>query len=212
MRMGHLERPCRSSSRCDLVFQVCNRRYNSNVIIVGMTPFGPAGLGTLLRHLIDLLDREVEAQYRRAGLAYRPRYTPVVRTLNALGSASIRTIARHAQLTHSAVSQTVAQMARAGLVRVAPGADARERIVRLSSRALAMQPELERIWRATRRAQLSLERELAFPLSALLQQAIDALEREPFGPRIAAAGGGAGRARRETHQKRGRRTAAPRRK
>ncbi len=143
------------------------------------------GLGTLLRHLVELLDRDVEKQYRRLGLRYRPRYTPVMRALVELDAASIRAIARHAQLTHSAASQTVAQMERACLVRIEAGVDAREHIVRLSRRALNLLPQLKQIWEATRKAQVGLERELAVPLTPLLQQAIDALRRNPFEDRIA---------------------------
>ena len=82
-----------------------------------------ATLGTLLRHLIELLDSAVEQQYANSGLSYRPRYTPVMRALLDLGPASIRAIARHAGITHSAVSQTVAQMAKQGLIRLEPGGE-----------------------------------------------------------------------------------------
>jgi DNA-binding MarR family transcriptional regulator len=150
-----------------------------------MSAHGPPGLGTLLRHLVELLDRDVEQQYRRLGLQYRPRFTPVMRALVELDAASIGSIARHAQLTHSATSQTVVQMERANLVRVEAGADARERVVCLSRRALNLLPQLKRIWAATRKAQIGLERELAAPLTPLLRQAIDALQCKSFDDRIA---------------------------
>jgi len=144
-------------------------------------------LGTLLRHLIEHLDGEVEAAYVRAGLAYKPRYTPVVRALIALGPASIRTISQRAGMTHSAVSQTVSQMAARGLVVLAPGGDARERIVALTPAAEAMVPALERHWAATNAAARALDGELRAPLSDVLREAIAALERRPFGERIDAA-------------------------
>ncbi|MGH9163637.1 MAG: MarR family winged helix-turn-helix transcriptional regulator [Vicinamibacteraceae bacterium] len=147
-----------------------------------------ATLGTLLRHVIELLDGAVEEAYARAGLAYRPRYTPVVRALLALGPASIRAISRHAGITHSAASQTVAQMARRGLVRLRPGGDGRERIVALTSKARAMAPALRRQWAATNRAASRLETELRAPLSEVLRETIRALERRPFAARIEQAG------------------------
>jgi hypothetical protein len=73
-----------------------------------------SSLGTLLRHLVETLDGAVEEAYARAGLDYRPRYTPVVRTLVEPGPSSIRTIATRAGTTHSAASQTVSQMTRQG--------------------------------------------------------------------------------------------------
>jgi DNA-binding MarR family transcriptional regulator len=141
-------------------------------------------LGTLLRHLIDLLDGAVEQQYVVSGLTYRPRYTPVVRTLEKLGPASIRAIAQHAGLTHSAVSQTVAQMARQGLVRKRPGSDAREQIIALSPAARAMLPALQRHWTKTNAAAHALDDELTMPLSDLLTEAIAALDRSSFTKRI----------------------------
>lgn len=154
-----------------------------------MTP-SDATLGTLLRHLNEILDGAVEQAYARAGLAYRPRYTPVMRALLALDSASIKVIAQRSGITHSAVSQTVSQMAKEGLVALRPGSDARERIVALTPAARSMIPALERHWAATEAATRTLEAELPMPLTALVRDAIAALEREPFPERIERAADG----------------------
>jgi DNA-binding MarR family transcriptional regulator len=143
-----------------------------------------ATLGTLLRHLLEKLDGAVEESYAKAGLDYKPRYTPVVRALIALGPASIRAISRSAGITHSAVSQTVAQMVERGLVEYQSGGDARERIVALTPTAKAMIPALERRWQATNSAAKVLDAELSASLSELLREAIDALDRTPFAHRI----------------------------
>jgi hypothetical protein len=76
----------------------------------------------------------------RSGLVI-DRQTPVVRVLLELRSASIRVIAHHAGLTHSAASQTVA-LTKAGLVRSQVGKDSRERVISLSPRAVSMVPQL----------------------------------------------------------------------
>ncbi len=146
-----------------------------------------ATLGTLLRHLIEKLDGAVEQSYVESGLAYRPRYTPVMRALIESGPASIRSISRSAGITHSAASQTVAQMVENGLVRLEQGSDARERIVALTPAAKKMIPKLEQHWRATNDAARILDSELSMPLSDLLREAIDALDRASFGKRIDAA-------------------------
>lgn len=142
-------------------------------------------LGTLLRSLIDLLDGEVEAAYATAGLAWRPRYTPVLRALTRSGPTSIKVIASAIGVSHSAVSQTVSQMVREGLVALTPGADARERIVMLTPATEAMIPALERQQAATNAAAAELDTELSAPLTEVLSEAITALHRRSFGIRIA---------------------------
>lgn len=140
-------------------------------------------LGTLLRHLIELLDGAVEQGYVEAGLDFRPRYTPVTRALMAHGSLSIKALAGYAGLTHSAASQTVAQMKKAGLVAVARGRDQREQVVSLTETATAEIPVIQRQWRVTNQAAQDLEAELGFPLSQRLEDVIAALERQSFSAR-----------------------------
>lgn len=142
-------------------------------------------LGTLLRSLIDHLDGEVEAAYAVAGLAWRPRYTPVLRALRRSGPSAIKTIALEIGVSHSAASQTVSQMAREGLLVMTPGADARERIVVLTPETEAMIPALERQQAATNAAAAELDAELSTSLTEVLGEAIAALHRRRFGVRIA---------------------------
>jgi DNA-binding MarR family transcriptional regulator len=144
----------------------------------------PKTLGSLLRHLTEALDGPVEDAYRRAGLDYRPRYTPVVRALQALGPSSIRGLSEHAGLTHSAVSQTVSQMALRNLVELRAGQDGRERIVAPTPTLEAMIPALERQWTATEIAARTLDRDIGASLPDMLRAAIAALERQPFAERL----------------------------
>ena len=149
-------------------------------------PTSPPTLGSLLRHLVELLDGDVEAAYREAGLDYRPRFTPVMRVLAERGPSPIRTIAQDAAISHSAASQTVAEMTKKGLVATEPGADARERIVHLTDAARAMLPQLKMQWAATNAAAAELSAELGVSLPAVVGDAISALKRRPFRERIAA--------------------------
>ena len=143
------------------------------------------GLGTQLRHLIELLDGAVEQAYVEAGLDYRPRYTPVMRVLAEQPSATIGELAAMAGLTQPAATQTVALMVKKGLLTVAAGGeDGRQRVVRLSASGAALLPRLRLCWQATKSAADSLDAELAFPLSDCLAQAIAVLETRSFGARI----------------------------
>ncbi len=146
------------------------------------------GLGTQLRHLIELLDGAVADAYVREGLSYRPRYTPVMRALIASEPRTISEIAETAGITQPAATQTVSLMVRDGLVSSTPGAaDARQRVIRLTKAARKLLPRLQRCWGATAIAAASLDAELKYPLSQLLAEASIALEREAFSDRLAAA-------------------------
>jgi len=144
------------------------------------------GLGTRLRHVLDLLDGDVARVYADLGLAdYRPRFSPVVRTLVMLGPSPIRDIARAIGVTHSAASQTVTQMSRAGLVTLEAGADARQRIVHLTGRARALLPVIDAEWAATGAAAAGLDAELPVPLGEVLAAVLRAVQRRPMRERIA---------------------------
>ncbi|WUH81517.1 MarR family winged helix-turn-helix transcriptional regulator [Amycolatopsis sp. NBC_00355] len=146
---------------------------------------GPDGLGTRLRHVLELLDGDVAKFLADIGLEdYRPRYSAVVRALLAKGPLAIRDLAEEMRVTHSAASQTVAQMNRAGLVTLEPGADARQRIVSLTPKTRDLLPLVEAEWTATTEAWEALEAELPHSLRALLDSIVEALDRKPFRERI----------------------------
>jgi DNA-binding MarR family transcriptional regulator len=143
------------------------------------------GLGTRLRHVLELLDGDVASVYADLGLAdYRPRFSPVVRALVILGPSPIRDLARAIGVTHSAASQTVTQMTRSGLVRLEPGADARQRIVHLTDRARSLLPVIDAEWAATSAAAADLDAELPVPLGEMLAAVLRAAERRPMRERI----------------------------
>ena len=142
-------------------------------------------LGTELRRLIELLDSDVEKCYMSLGLRYRPRFTPVVKALEALGPSSIKVISRHSNLSHSAVSQTVAQMRKEGLLNMQEGADGRERIAEPTALLVSMIPILHLQWQATKAAAEQLDLELSASLMHVVTEAIAALQHCSFAERIA---------------------------
>ncbi|MFD5163855.1 MarR family winged helix-turn-helix transcriptional regulator [Streptomyces hawaiiensis] len=146
-------------------------------------------MGTLLRHVLELLDGDVAKVYEEQGLAeYRPRFSPAVRALVAEGPLSVRDLAATIGVTHSAASQTAAQMARAGLVTHAPDPlDARRRLVGLTPKARALLPRIEAEWEATKAAMAELDAELSMPLGELLTEVAQAVGRRPFRERVESA-------------------------
>jgi len=145
----------------------------------------PPGLGTQLRHLVELLDDGVSRANDYPGLDYRPRYTPVMKALAGGGALTIGQLADAARISQPAATQTVAVMAKEGLVEVAAGeADARQRVVALSAAGRALLPRLQRAWQATDRAAAALEAETG--LLTAVAATLAALDRRSFAERIAA--------------------------
>lgn len=139
-----------------------------------------------MRHVLELLDADVARVYADLGVPdYRPRYSPVVRALTELGPLSIRDLAAAVGVTHSAASQTAAQMTRHGLLTLETGTDARQRIARLTDRARALLPLIEAEWAATTAAAAELEAELPAALTGVLLQAERAVLSRPMRTRIA---------------------------
>ena len=143
-----------------------------------------AGLGTLLRHLVELLDGDVEAVYREQGLDCRSRFTPIIRHLGRDGPSSIRQIAIASGLSHSAISQTVAEMLKKGLVESAHGSDARERIISFTPAGQALCPQLQRLWGGVWAAADELSEDVGGSLPEMLRKTIAAAADRPFRDRI----------------------------
>lgn len=144
------------------------------------------GLGTRLRVLLEAMDADVGLALADLGLRdYRTRYSGVVRLIDADGPSSIRHIAERMGVTHSAMSQTVAEMERRGLLELRPGADARQRLVRLTAKTRKLLPAINAEWEATDAASAALDAELPYPLSTLIDDLAAALDRRSFRVRIA---------------------------
>lgn len=154
--------------------------------VTSTEPGAFTGLGTQLRHVLDLMEADIASVLADLGLPdYRPRFSPVVRALVALGPMPIRELARAVSVTHSAASQTVAEMSKRGFVTLVPGRDARQRVVHLTERTRQALPAIQAEWDATRSAAEQLDAELPFPLSDLVPAIAAALGRKPFRRRMA---------------------------
>jgi DNA-binding MarR family transcriptional regulator len=147
------------------------------------------GLGTLLRHVLDEMDGDIGTVLVDLGMpGYRPRFSPVVRALVALGPVPIRDLARAIGVTHSAASQTIAQMRARGFVVITPGEDARQRVVHLTGKTRALLPKIDAEWAATASAAAELDAELPFPLAELVPAIAAALARRRFRQRMIESG------------------------
>lgn len=140
----------------------------------------------LLFQTLREMDAAIVEVYRERGQGQvRSRFAlPLVR-LSRTGPQTITALAEQADLTHSAMSQTVSQMRAAGLVESRAGADGRTREVVLTAAGQALVPLAEAEWRATEAAIAELEEELPYPLSQAAEDVAAALARRPFAERLA---------------------------
>jgi len=145
------------------------------------------GLGELLRHLSDLLDRDAEKIYARleTGLEYRARYTPIMRAL-AHGPLTVTELQRKIRISQGAVSQTAKLMQADGLLRRTEVTDRRMRKLVLTQRGEALRQRLSREWTLHLDAIADLEVETGAALRTDLISTIAALERIGFAQRIEA--------------------------
>jgi DNA-binding MarR family transcriptional regulator len=144
------------------------------------------GLDSRLRALLDAMDADVALALADLGVRdYRTRYSAVIRHVDEHGPSTIRRLADRLQVTHSAASQTVAEMEKRGWIELRAGDDARQRLVRLTAKARRLLPAINAEWDATETAAAALDAELPYSLSALIDQLAAALDRRRFRERIA---------------------------
>jgi DNA-binding MarR family transcriptional regulator len=151
-----------------------------------MTQEPASGLGELLRYVGELVDGGAEDAYRAMKLAYRPRYTPVLRALRA-GAKTVTDITAAGKLTQGAISQTIALMQKDGLIARHALEDGRKSSIELTRRGRKLLQTLEPHWAVTFAAIQALEKEIGHPLRQILMDAAGALERSGFAERLSVA-------------------------
>src|SRR4051812_43839465 len=104
-----------------------------------------------LRLLMQRVDDEIARVYREMPEAegVRPAWVFEILRLDAQGPMTIRELADSVGRTHSALSQKVAAMGKAGLVETRVGRDGRMRQVHLTERARALVGRMRSEWQAT---------------------------------------------------------------
>lgn len=140
---------------------------------------------TPLFDLLNAMDDQIATVYARHGVTgVRPRFSKALVRLHRHGPTTIKALAAHLGVTHSAMSQTITAMRRDGLLDTAPGEDARTRTVFLSDAGQALVPFLEAEWRATEAAWADLEAEVPYPLQQVVTDLREALTRRSFADRV----------------------------
>ncbi|MFC5946984.1 MarR family winged helix-turn-helix transcriptional regulator [Pseudonocardia lutea] len=140
-----------------------------------------------LKDLLDTMDAAIAELYAQRGVrGVRTRFSMALIRLHHRGPMPIKELAAQIDVTHSAMSQTVTEMRKEGLVETAPGADARTREVTLTDQGRALVPFLEAEWRATEAAFAELDAALPYPMTRVISDVAAALRERPFLDRIRA--------------------------
>jgi DNA-binding MarR family transcriptional regulator len=139
-----------------------------------------------VRDIFDRMDAGITEVYAELGIVgVRPRFSMAIMFLEG-GPLSIRELSREVSVTHSAMSQTVSAMRRDGLIRSAPGTDARSRMVELTPAGRALVEPLRAEWFATEAVLADLDAEVPYPLGQLIGDLREALDRRSFTERLRA--------------------------
>lgn len=139
-----------------------------------------------LRLLQASMDADIAQVYSERQIdGLRPSFVMELLRLHACGPMTIAELAESVQRTHSALSQKVAAMRKAGWVQTVVGDDARTKKVTLTDKARHVVDRLAAEWRATEAAVADLEAEVPYPLSRVVTDIERALERKSFHDRIA---------------------------
>ncbi|MER6089628.1 MarR family winged helix-turn-helix transcriptional regulator [Streptomyces bluensis] len=139
-----------------------------------------------LRLLQASMDADIARIYSEGRIeGLKPSFVMELLRLHASGPMSIRELAESVDRTHSALSQKVAAMRAAGWVQTVAGDDARSKKVTLTDKARRVIDRLAAEWRATEAAVAEIEAEIPYPLSRVVTDIEQALERRSFHDRIA---------------------------
>ncbi|MEW2501428.1 MarR family transcriptional regulator [Amycolatopsis sp. NPDC047767] len=139
-----------------------------------------------MRLLQNAMDDDIGRLYTERGIeGLKPSFVMELLRLHARGPMTITELAASVERTHSALSQKVAAMRKAGLVTTTTGDDARSKKVVLTPKAEAIVDRLAAEWRATEAALVDLEAEIPYPLSKVVVDVEKALARKSFHDRIA---------------------------
>lgn len=139
-----------------------------------------------LRVLLAEMDDDIAKLYVDVGvIGLKPSFVQEIIRLHTRGPMTISELAESVQRTHSAISQKVAAMRAAGLVRTTTGPDARSKRITLTPKARRVVDRLAAEWRATEASLAELEAEIPYPLSRVVTDIQEALRRKGFHDRIA---------------------------
>jgi GNAT superfamily N-acetyltransferase len=149
---------------------------------------GELAFASRLKRLSDRLMRDVAAVYAAHDVEFEPRWFPVLYLLRTRSPMAITEIAATLGVTHPAVNQTAAAMARHGLlISARDRQDDRRRLLALSAKGRALGNRLQPVWAEIETATRALLATEAPDMLAGIERIERSLERQSVAARILAA-------------------------
>jgi DNA-binding MarR family transcriptional regulator len=133
-----------------------------------------------IKTILRSIDEDIHTLYREHAIPVSPRFSMALMKLADDGPCTIKALAHHTGVTHSAMSQAVALLNKERVTSTREGQDRREKQVFLTPRGRALIPFLQAEWQATERAIQAFNSSLSHSLLALLREAQEKLAREPI--------------------------------
>lgn len=146
---------------------------------------GALAFASRLKRLSERLQRDVSRIYREQKLEFRARWFPVAYLLAQNSPMSVTTIADALGLTHPAVNQIAAQMARRGLLTSRKDKDdERRRLLSLTPKGRRVVGDLQPLWDAVEKCTSQLIRESGYDLLSSITDIEEALDNQEMYDRI----------------------------
>ena len=146
---------------------------------------GELALGSRLRRLSDYIMKEGKEVYQANDVDFEPRWFPIFYLLSREKSLSVVEIAERLGITHSAVSQTIKEMIRMGVIITRNHkSDKRKKSLMLSSLGESLLLKMEPLWNDIATTFNNMVREHTHHLIAAIQEMETSFNHESFAERV----------------------------
>ncbi|MBS2040062.1 GNAT family N-acetyltransferase [bacterium] len=146
---------------------------------------GALTLASRMKRLADRFQNDVGVVFRERHISLEPRWVTIYYLLARDGAMSVVEIARALHISHPAVHQVAQEMLKAGyLVQSRDQKDGRRRLLTLSDLALAVLPEMQKLWEDVERAAMLVIQESGYDVLSVLERLEWELDQKPFHQRI----------------------------
>jgi DNA-binding MarR family transcriptional regulator/GNAT superfamily N-acetyltransferase len=146
---------------------------------------GELACASRLKRLADRLMQDVSLVYRERGLAFEPRWFLLFYELGRSGPLPVTELAARIGVTHPAVNQAAAELARHGLLRAAVDrGDRRRRLLELTPQGRQLLAGLQPVWQEVRAATAELLRQDGPGLLAQVERIEASLDRRSMYQRV----------------------------